>query len=80
MKVLLTCLFFLASAIFISTAAAYSLGCDQSGNSCKVTCDNGQHAGTMYWNGSQWSDGIRSSTNKDQLARQIVAAQGTVCK
>jgi len=80
MKALLTCLFFFAGAVFLSIAEAYSLGCDQSGTSCKVTCDNGQPAGTMYWNGSRWSDGLRSSTDKDQLARQMVAAQGTACK
>jgi hypothetical protein len=80
MKALLTGLFLFTSTLYLNTAEAYSLDCDQSGSSCKVACDNGQHAGTMYWNGSRWSDGLRSSTDKHELARQIVAAQGTACK
>jgi hypothetical protein len=79
MKVLLTCLLFFMGSFFLSIAEAYNLSCDSS-DSCKVTCDNGQHAGTMYWNGTQWSDGLRSNTDKHQLARQMVAAQGTACK
>jgi len=64
----------------LHAAYAYSINCNSSGDSCTVTCDNGQRAGVMYWNGSRWSDGIRSSTDKDELAKQIVAAQGTACR
>lgn len=66
--------------LFLTAAYAYSISCNSSGDSCTVTCDNGQRAGVMYWNGSQWSDGIRSSRDKDDLARKIVAAQGTACR
>lgn len=79
MKVLLTSILFLTGAIFLSVAEAYNLSCGSS-DSCKVTCDNGQHVGTMYWNGTRWSDGLRSSADKDQLARQMVAAQGSACR
>lgn len=79
MKVRLTCLLFFMGAIFLSIAAAYNLSCESS-DSCKVTCDDGQYVGTMYWNGTRWSDGLRSNTDKDQLAKQMVAAQGTDCK
>jgi len=80
MKFLITGLFLLAGALYLTDAQAYSLDCDKSGSPCKVTCDNGQLAGTMYWNGSQWSDGIRSSTDQNELARKMVAAQGAACK
>lgn len=79
MKVLLTGVMFLAGAGLVGVAHAYTITCD-SADVCAVTCKSGQHAGTMYWNGSRWSDGIRSSTDKDELARQIVAAQGTDCQ
>ena len=79
MKTLMTGMLFIAGAMLFSTAEAYSLDCGQS-DKCTVTCDNGQLAGTMYWNGSQWSDGIRSSTDKNKLAEQIVAAQGSACR
>lgn len=71
---LLVCVFYL------NVADAYTISCNPSGTTCVVTCSNGQPAGTMYWNGSQWSDGIRSSPNRDVLARQIVAAQGSACR
>jgi hypothetical protein len=49
-------------------------------SACHVYCDNGTLAGTMYWNGTRWSDGLRSDPDKDVVARQIVAAQGSSCK
>ena len=67
-------------ALYLNTADAYRLGCNPAGTACVVTCGNGQRAGIMYWNGSQWSDGIRSSPDKNVLARQIVAAQGSACQ
>lgn len=78
MKILWHVVAFLSCAFGVSTAYAYSLSCDAT--SCAVSCDNGQYVGTMYWNGTRWSDGVRSSTDKDQLARQMVAAQGTACQ
>lgn len=79
MKVLLSCLLFFAGAMLSSTSGAYSLDCSKP-DICTVTCDNKTLAGTMYWNGSRWSDGIRSDTDKYKLAEQIVAAQGSACK
>jgi hypothetical protein len=71
----------LLSGLFVAgTAWAYSISCNSAGDACTVKCDNGQNAGTMYWNGSRWSDGLRSHTDKDTLAKQMVAAQGTACR
>ena len=78
MKILWQCVALFSCVFVVSAVYAYSLSCDAT--SCTVTCDNGQYVGTMYWNGTKWSDGVRSSTDKDQLARQIVAAQGTACQ
>lgn len=80
MKILAQSIALLAAILLVKLAYAYAISCNSSGDSCVVTCDNGQRAGVMYWNGSRWSDGIRSSTDKDHLARQIVAAQGTACR
>lgn len=80
MKTLIQSLVFVLGMIGAGTVAAWTMGCDQSDTTCVVTCNNGQTAGTMYWNGSQWSDGIRSSTDRNQLADQMVAAQGTACQ
>jgi hypothetical protein len=63
-----------------SVAFAYQLKCSKDGNNCDVFCDNGMKAGTMYWNGSVWTDGVKSDPNKDAEAKKIVAANGTACK
>lgn len=63
---------------FVSVAHAYSLDC--KGDACKVHCDNGQYVGTMYWNGAQWSDGVRSDASKEVVAELMVKAQGTACQ
>lgn len=65
---------------FSDIAFAYSVSCNSAGDTCVVTCANGQRAGVMYWNGSQWSDGVRFNKDKNVLAKQIVAAQGTACQ
>jgi hypothetical protein len=72
--------------VLVSTAAsAYVLqksdgtGCSQDGDECKVYCDNEELAGSMYWNGSVWTDGVRSDEDPDVVASQIVAANGTAC-
>jgi hypothetical protein len=71
--------FLLLALATTEVAYAYSISC-RSADACVVTCDNGQQAGTMYWNGSQWSDGVRWHKDRDVLAKQIVAAQGTACR
>ena len=79
MKVLMTSMLLFTGALFLNTANAYDIkGC--SSDSCKVYCDNGQYVGTMYWNGTRWSDGLRSHEKKDVVASQMVAAQGTACR
>ena len=61
-------------------AFAYTLTCNEANTSCKVYCENKSFVGDMFWNGSRWSDGIRSNVNKDVLAKEIVKAQGTACR
>lgn len=78
MKTRMKSLLFFAGAMLLSAAEAYTLDCQS--DKCTVTCANGQFVGTMYWNGSQWSDGIRSSMDKNKLADQMVAAQGSACR
>lgn len=78
MKVLMASMLLFTGALFLNTANAYSLNCGS--DACKVYCANGQYVGTMYWNGSRWSDGLRSSSDKDVVARQMVAAQGSSCQ
>ena len=58
--------------------------CAFDGSACHVFCQNpdesmGPRAGTMYWNGSVWSDGVRSNPDFNVVASAIVAAQGTYC-
>ncbi len=65
---------------FIGLAYGYSVSCNSAADTCVVTCDNDQRAGVMYWNGSQWSDGVRFNKDRDVLAKQIVVAQGTACQ
>lgn len=68
----------LAILVVVRTAYAYTLDCN--GDACKVYCDNKQFVGTMYWNGSKWSDGLRSDPSKDEVAKQMVNAQGSSCQ
>lgn len=71
-------LFGLCALAAASAVHAYTLDCQ--GDACKVYCDSEQYVGTMYWNGSQWSDGLRSSPSKEEVARQMVKAQGSSCQ
>jgi hypothetical protein len=73
------------TAALVSTPAAsfaYSLqgkGCDRDGTECKVYCNNGNLAGSMYWNGSVWTDGVKWDKDRDAMAKKICAANGTAC-
>jgi hypothetical protein len=69
-----------------SAAFAYQLKkppdntpCTADGSPCNVYCDDGDIAGTMYWNGSVWTDGVKFDRDEDAEARKIVAANGTSC-
>lgn len=69
-------------ALSPATAFAYTLqgeGCDGNGKECKVYCNNGQLAGSMWWNGSVWTDGLKWDPNKDKEAKAICAANGSGC-
>lgn len=77
----------IVAAGICSTALAYQLkkpskaeACTTDGGPCNVYCDNGMLAGTMYWNGSKWTDGVKSDSTMDGEARKIVAANGTECR
>jgi len=53
--------------------------CSKDGNGCNVYCNEGPLAGTMYWNGSVWTDGVKWDADMDGEARKIVAANGAAC-
>lgn len=58
--------------------------CAADGSPCNVYCTNddgsqGDLAGTMYWNGAVWTDGLKSSADMDTEAEKIVQANGTAC-
>ena len=69
-----------------SPASAYQLqgtsngACMKDGSACTVRCDNGQLAGTMYWNGSVWTDGVKSDPDMNAEAQKICAANGSTSK
>ena len=68
-----------------STVSAYTLQkddgspCTQDGSNCNVFCDNGDLAGSMNWNGSVWTDGVKWDADRDAEARKICTANGTAC-
>ena len=53
--------------------------CSKESSSCKVYCDNGQLGGTMNWNGSVWTDGVKWDPDMNAEARKICAANGSDC-
>lgn len=87
MKLVFLSAFALSLVIAASSASAYQLlkssgggACTQDGSTCNVYCDNGYLAGSMNWNGSVWTDGVKWDPDKDGEARKIVATAGTACK
>lgn len=75
----------LALQVATCPAWAYQLrstsngACTKDGTTCKVYCDNGQLAGSMNWNGSVWTDGVKWDPDMDAEARKICAANGSSC-
>jgi hypothetical protein len=75
----------LALLVATSPASAYQLRsasngpCTKDGSTCNVYCANGQLAGTMNWNGSVWTDGVKSDPDMNAEARKICAANGSAC-
>ena len=72
-------------SIAATPASAYRLqkpngdACSKDGTECQVYCDNKQLAGSMFWNGSVWTDGVKWDENQDAEARKIVNANGSAC-
>lgn len=72
-----------------SAASAYRLqtpkggSCSKDGSECQVYCTDEAHkdklAGSMYWNGSVWTDGVKSDEDQDTEAKKIMAAFGNGC-
>jgi len=79
MRRLISVLLFTGLFLPLTHALAYSLDCAGDGQSCKVYCTDKTFIGTEYWNGSQWSDGVRWDKDKDVVASQMVAAWGASC-
>jgi hypothetical protein len=74
------------SLVATSAASAYQVrsttnsdSCAKDGNTCNVYCDNGQLAGSMNWNGTVWTDGVKSDPDMNAEARKICAANGSSC-
>ncbi len=65
-------------------ASAYHLqtkdgkDCSKDGTECQVYCTDDDHkgalAGSMYWNGSVWTDGVKWDKDQDVEAKKITAA------
>ena len=74
----------LASAIIVAgPASAYSLECKDGSNPCQaynLKCKDGTFVGTIFWNGTQWSDGLRWDKDIDVVAKKMVAAWGAACE
>jgi hypothetical protein len=54
--------------------------CSKDGSTCNVYCDNGELAGSMNWNGTVWTDGVKSDPDMNAEARKICAANGSACR
>jgi len=54
--------------------------CTADGSECHVYCDNGDRAGIMTFNGSVWTDAVRTDKDMEKEADLIVKASGTACK
>ena len=75
--------------LICNTAFAYRLqtpkggACSKDGSECQVYCtddaNKGQLAGSMFWNGSVWTDGVKWGQDQDTEANKITAAFGNGC-
>ena len=70
----------LAALAVTGTASAWSLKCNDADDKCAVYCKNGNFVGDMFWNGSNWSDGLRWDKDRNKVAQQMVDAQGSACE
>ena len=69
-----------ASAYYRQTQDKPPQACRADGSACDVFCKNNNRAGTMYWNGTVWTDGVRSDPDIDVESQKIVASNGTGCE
>ena len=61
-------------------AHAYDIRFNSDKTEAKIYCNNGDLAGTFYWNGTRWSNGVNSESDIDALARKQVKIAGSECK
>ena len=70
-----------ALAALTTNAIAYSIKYNSGKTQATVYCDNGDLAGTLYWNGSAWSNGKGlKGPDVDDLAQKLVKSSGKACK
>jgi hypothetical protein len=64
----------------VSLACSFSGdGCNGNGKECVVYCANGNRAGSMYFNGTVWTDGVKWAPTAQAEARKICDANGSAC-
>lgn len=70
-----------ALAAFATNVFAYTIKYNSGKTQATVYCDHGDLAGTLYWNGSAWSNGrgLRGP-DVEGLAQKLVASAGKECK
>ena len=70
-----------ALAALGTDAFAYTIKYNSGKTQATVYCDNGDKAGTLYWNGSAWSNGRGlKGADLDKLAKKLVEDGGRGCK
>ena len=78
-----------SAALLVVTSPAFACqvrsasgggSCSKDGSTCNVYCDNGQLAGSMNWNGTVWTDGVKSDPDMNAEAKKICDANGSACK
>lgn len=65
---------------YTTKSAKDGAACQKDGSTCNVYCNNGQLAGSMNWNRSVWTDGVKWDADFNAEARKICAANGTDCQ
>ena len=74
------------SLLAVSPALACEYGkadgsdCVEDGSECVVYCEDGQVAGTMFWNGTVWTDGVKWDEDPGIEAQSICDANGSACQ
>ena len=63
-----------------AVALAFDIQFNSDKTEAKIYCNNGDLAGTFYWNGTLWSNGVNSGSDINALARKQVKIAGSECK